>query len=111
MAALDDAAPIPVEVAYSPRAGVVDTVPLRLPAGATVLDALRASGFLARYLGIDLATLAVGVWGRRCVLGTPLRPHDRVEIYRPLALDPKDARRVRDRQQRRPANTKPVLHD
>jgi uncharacterized protein len=61
---------------------------LQLPAGATVRDAIAASGF-------DWVNQAVGVFGKRAALDTPLRPGDRVEIYRPLAVDPKEARRQR----------------
>lgn len=97
---LDGAATIAVTVAYSPRAREVDAVEVALPGGATLLDALRASGVLARHPEIDLAAPAVGIWGRHAALDQPLRPHDRVEIYRPLAVDPKEARRLRYRQHR-----------
>lgn len=64
---------------------------LALPAGATVADALRGSGFVA-----DLqADVQVGIFGRLANFATPLRDGDRVEIYRPLKLDPKEARRRR----------------
>jgi putative ubiquitin-RnfH superfamily antitoxin RatB of RatAB toxin-antitoxin module len=59
---------------------------LELPAGATVRDALAASGFEGR---------ACGVFGKRVELDHRLNDGDRVEIYRPLALDPKEARRRR----------------
>ena len=100
MASADGAADIAVSVVYSPRAGVVDEVPLRLPAGATVADAVLASGLRQRYPGPDFAQVAVGVWG---VLRAPqdaLREADRVELYRPLTVDPKEARRRRQRIQR-----------
>lgn len=59
---------------------------LSLPAGATVRDALAASG---------LAGHACGIFGKRVALDRKLAEGDRVEIYRPLALDPKEARRRR----------------
>ena len=62
---------------------------LELPAGATERDALAAAGFT------DVQ--AVGVFGKRVALGQALREGDRVEIYRPLAVDPKEARRRRAR--------------
>ena len=84
-----------VQVVYSPRAGVVDQVSLDLAGGATLGDALRASGLLDRYPGIDLAVQRVGVWGKLGALEDALRDRDRVEIYRPLTVDPKEARRLR----------------
>jgi putative ubiquitin-RnfH superfamily antitoxin RatB of RatAB toxin-antitoxin module len=89
-----------VQVVYSPRAGVVDEANLRLPQGSRVEDAIRASGMLARHAAIDLTRNKVGVWGKWRGLDDPLRDNDRVEIYRPLLIDPKEARRLRQRRQR-----------
>jgi putative ubiquitin-RnfH superfamily antitoxin RatB of RatAB toxin-antitoxin module len=100
MATPDEAGPLAITVACSPRAGCVDAVELTLPAGSTVEDALRASGLAERHPGLDLAPGAVGVWGRAAALGRPLRDRDRVEVYRPLTVDPKEARRVRQQSQR-----------
>ena len=52
---------------------------------------------------VDISTQAVGIWGRAAALDAPLADGDRVEIYRPLAMDPKEARRRRAqrRKQRR----------
>jgi putative ubiquitin-RnfH superfamily antitoxin RatB of RatAB toxin-antitoxin module len=94
MAPAETACALRVEVACSPRAGEVQTVTLQLAVGASVADALQASGLLLRH-GLDIAVLRVGVWGRPCDLQTVLRDHDRVEIYRPLTVDPKEARRLR----------------
>ncbi|KNZ31441.1 MAG: hypothetical protein AD742_15575 [Methylibium sp. NZG] len=87
-------------VAYSPRASEVEEVPLTLPGGATVLQALTESGLLRRYPHIDLGTAKVGVWGSLQPLDHRLRDQDRVEVYRPLQVDPKEARRLRYRKQR-----------
>ena len=65
-------------------------VSVSLPAGATVRDALAAAGF-----ELDLQAQAVGIFGKRARLDQPLAEGDRVEIYRPLAIDPKEARRRR----------------
>jgi hypothetical protein len=88
-----------IEVVYCPRPGVVDRVALDLRPAATVADALRASGVVERH-GLDLATLRSGIWGRAQPLDTPLRERDRVEVYRPLTVDPKEARRLRYRRHR-----------
>lgn len=87
---------IEVEVVYCPRPGVVDRVQRSLPDGSTLHAALDASGLLARH-GLLAASVTVGVWGRQQALETVLRSRDRVEIYRPLQCDPKEARRLRYR--------------
>ncbi|MEO8835595.1 MAG: RnfH family protein [Caldimonas sp.] len=89
-----------VRVACSPRPDVAEEVALDVAAPATALDAIRASGLLERHAELDLDTQAVGVWGRVCALDTLLREGDRVEIYRPLAMDPNEARRLRARRLR-----------
>lgn len=89
-----------VTVAYSSRAGQVWEAALSIDGDATVLDALHASGVLQHFPQIDLATARLGVWGKSCEPGRLLRERDRVEIYRPLSVDPKEARRVRYRAHR-----------
>ncbi|MGH8691118.1 MAG: RnfH family protein [Burkholderiales bacterium] len=78
-----------VEVVYA-RPDAADSVRLDLPAGATLRDAVVASGF-----AVSLEKQAFGIFGKRARLDQPLSPGDRVEIYRPLAQDPKEARRRR----------------
>ena len=82
---------IKVEVVYALPAEA-RVVQLELPAGSTVGDALAASGLPleGRY----------GIFGRRSTPGTRLKEGDRIEIYRPLAEDPKEARRRRARKRR-----------
>jgi putative ubiquitin-RnfH superfamily antitoxin RatB of RatAB toxin-antitoxin module len=87
-----------IEVVYCAAPGQVDCVSLDLPAGSTAVQALHASGLLARH-GLADAALEVGVWSRVCPPGTVLRDRDRVEIYRPLTVDPKEARRQRYQRQ------------
>lgn len=68
---------------------------LVLSEGTTVAQAIAAAG-----LGADAGVTdprRVGVFGQRVDPEQPLREGDRVEIYRPLALDPKEARRRRAR--------------
>jgi putative ubiquitin-RnfH superfamily antitoxin RatB of RatAB toxin-antitoxin module len=95
----DPGATIDVEVVYCPAPGQVDQVRLQLPVPSTVADALRESGVLARH-GLEAAAVKVGVWCKARPLEHPLREHDRVEVYRPLQVDPKEARRQRYRKQR-----------
>jgi uncharacterized protein len=91
---------IHVEVVYCPAPGRTEAAELALPDGATLRDALTASGIAARHgLALDEA-LWCGVWGRRQGLDHRLRERDRVELYRPLQCDPKEARRLRYRQKK-----------
>jgi len=83
---------IRVEVVYARRDGS-DVVTVQLPAGATVRDALAAAGITTRHADADLR--ALGVYGKRVRADAPLADGDRVEIYRPLLLDPKERRRQR----------------
>lgn len=89
------AATMRVAVACTPRPGQAIEVEVELNRGSTALEAIRLSGLLERFAEIDISTQAIGVWGRACALEVPLREGDRVEIYRPLAADPKEARRRR----------------
>ena len=83
-----------VEVAYSAGPGLMDLVALVLAQGATLAEALDASGLLVQH-GLQKEQLRVGVWGKSKELDTVLRERDRIEIYRPLRVDPKEARRER----------------
>lgn len=67
-------------------------VNLDLPATATVEDAI--SGALAAgFPAIDVSHLPVGIWGRLVERTQRLKNGDRVELYRPLLRDPREARR------------------
>ncbi len=81
-----------VTVAYAaPGVEVIES--LVLPDGATVADALAASGLVSR-LALP-PTIACAIHGQRAAPGIPLADGDRVEITRPLVADPKAARRAR----------------
>jgi hypothetical protein len=84
-----------VTVVYSPVARQVAEVSLAISAPSRVLDALQQSGLLAQFPEIDRCDIAVGIWGRKAKLDELLRDQDRVEVYRPLRVDPKVARRER----------------
>jgi uncharacterized protein len=73
-------------------------VELTLPAGATVADALAAVAGTAPFAALDIGALPVGIFGERVAADRILADHDRVELYRPLNLDPVEARRQRSRQ-------------
>ncbi|MBC5783501.1 RnfH family protein [Ramlibacter sp. USB13] len=86
-----------VTVLYSPAPREVLEWTVDLPEGATVRDAVLASGW--RAAAPDVAVPEVGIWGRRCAGQQPVRDGDRVEVYRDLKVDPKVARRERFRKQ------------
>ncbi|HUS25277.1 MAG TPA: RnfH family protein [Candidatus Binatia bacterium] len=89
-----------VEVLFAGAGGAV-TVKVRLPPGATVRDAIARSGLTERCPDFTLHQAGVGVFGAARALDAPVEDGDRVEIYRPLAADPKDARRLRTRAARK----------
>ena len=86
---------IQVTIVYSPAPRDVREVHLQLASGCTVLQALVASGLLQSIPSIDPEKTVFGVWGRKVSLKQPLRENDRIELYRPLRVDPKIARRER----------------
>lgn len=85
---------IKIEVVYALPAKQ-EVIPLTLPAGATLQQALEASGLLAKYPEIDLIRGKFGIYSKLAKLDTVLRDRDRVEIYRPLIADPKEVRKQR----------------
>jgi putative ubiquitin-RnfH superfamily antitoxin RatB of RatAB toxin-antitoxin module len=66
-----------------------------LPAGSTVADTLDRSGIVARHPEANLGQCPVGIFGRHVDRQSVVTDGDRVELYRPLIVDPKDARRKR----------------
>jgi putative ubiquitin-RnfH superfamily antitoxin RatB of RatAB toxin-antitoxin module len=88
-----------VSVVHSPAPRQVREWALVLPVGATVLQALQASGLLREFPSIELSAATVGVWGRKARPDEQLHEGDRIEVYRPLQVDPKVARRERFRAQ------------
>ena len=90
---------IAVTVAWA-TPSVQELVAVDLSPGATARDAIERSGLIGAY-GLDVASLGVAIYGRCAPLDAPLADGDRVEITRPLAGDPKDARRMRARSAKR----------
>ncbi|MCU6664309.1 Persistence and stress-resistance antitoxin PasI [compost metagenome] len=85
---------IVVEVAYAlPEKQYLQRV--KLEEGATVEEAIRASGLLTLRSDIDLTKNKVGIYSRPVKLTDTVNDGDRVEIYRPLIADPKELRRQR----------------
>lgn len=80
-----------VELVWSPAAGDVQHRWLEVGEGATIESALRGCADFVQPPG----ELRIGIWGRVRPLDTPLRERDRIEVYRPLTVDPKEARRQR----------------
>lgn len=86
---------INVEVTYA-LAHRQEVVKVQVPAGATVRDAVDASGLLGRHPEINLdGDNKVGIYAKLTRLDAALRDRDRVEIYRPLIADPKAVRKKR----------------
>lgn len=85
---------ISVEVAY---ASVTQqrVVTLSVSAGSTIQDAIMRSGVLSEFPEIDLDRQKIGVYGKRRALSDIVCDGDRIEIYRPLTIDPKEARRAK----------------
>ena len=84
-----------VTVAYSPSPRLVREWVIDVPTGSSVRQALVQCGVLTEFADLALDTLNVGVWVKRYSLNHKLKDNDRVEIYRPLRVDPKVARRER----------------
>jgi uncharacterized protein len=70
-------------------------IEVSLPPGSTVGEALERSRIAMRHPEVDLATCAVGIFGKHTARDCVLAQGDRVEIYRPLLADPKESRRKR----------------
>jgi putative ubiquitin-RnfH superfamily antitoxin RatB of RatAB toxin-antitoxin module len=85
---------ITIEVAYADTRSQ-SILRLRVKSGTTVGEAIKQSGVLEQYPDIDLGLNKVGIFGKLERTDTLLRDRDRVEIYRALIADPKEARRRR----------------
>lgn len=70
-------------------------VSVSVPAGSTVADAIDSSGLRDLFPDYDLLQLPVGIWGRPVDRQRKVQSGDRIEIYRPLQMDPMEARRQR----------------
>ncbi|MYM27933.1 RnfH family protein [Duganella sp. CY15W] len=68
---------------------------LQVPPGTTIEQAIALSGVQQEVPGLNLSELQVGIYAKKKTLDTVVREHDRIELYRPLIADPKNARRRR----------------
>ncbi|HSG97149.1 MAG TPA: RnfH family protein [Woeseiaceae bacterium] len=83
-----------VEVVFAvPDRQLLEVV--QVPADATVADAIRRSGIGRAFPDVDVEALQAGIWGKPVARDQLLKDGDRVELYRPLAMDPRDARRLK----------------
>jgi putative ubiquitin-RnfH superfamily antitoxin RatB of RatAB toxin-antitoxin module len=81
-----------IEVAFAlPQRQSLQTV--LVESGATVADVIAKSGLLALFPEHPLSEMTVGVWGREVEKERLVKTGDRIEIYRPLEMDPREARR------------------
>lgn len=87
---------IEIEVVYAEPARAWQ-FRVRVPVACAVGEAVSRSGLLQAVPELDPAALSLGIYGRRVAADQPLAAGDRIEIYRPLTADPKQARRRRVR--------------
>ena len=85
---------ITTEVAYAATRSQT-ILRLRVKSGTTVGEAIKQSGILEQFPEIDLSLNKVGIFGKLARADALLHDRDRVEIYRALIADPKEARRSR----------------
>lgn len=87
---------VDIELVYIPVGGKAIHLQLTLASGASVADALEQSGLLQSHP--EVKELSVGIFGKLVSLNTVVKSGDRIEIYRPLMIDPKEKRRQRARE-------------
>ena len=84
-----------ISLLYSPAARQVREWQLELDPGATVAKMFAACRIFEEFPELEATTLSLGIWGLKAGLDDLLQDQDRIEIYRPLRVDPKVARRER----------------
>lgn len=85
---------LPIEIAYAlPNTQFI--LVFAVPAGTMVAEAIARSGILQQHPDIDLQAQKVGIFGQVVSLEQTVAAHDRIEIYRPLSIDPKQKRRIK----------------
>ena len=91
---------LPVEIVLATPGRQV-LLALDVEAGSSVADVIARSGIGLQFPELDLDAMAVGIWGTPVARDRPVGPGDRVELYRPLEIDPREARRQRARAEKR----------
>lgn len=84
-----------IEVVYAPKSSKQVLVELLVSPKTTVLDAIIASNIPSHFPEIDLDLQKIGIFGKLVFLHQAVHEGDRIEIYRPLEIDPRQARRLR----------------
>lgn len=92
---------IRVEVAYA-RPDRQEIIAIEVESGCSIQRAIEQSGILQRFPEIDLQCQSVGIFSKRRELTDILQAGDRVEIYRPLTIDPMEARRAKAKMKEKP---------
>ena len=87
---------IEVEIVYG-KSGAARVIRQAVPEQTTLRQAIEQSGILEMYPDIDLDNNKVGIFSRKKALHDVVQAGDRIEIYQPLKVDPKEARRRRAR--------------
>lgn len=90
---------IRVEVAYASPAKQ-NVIAVEVSEVSTIADAILQSGILQEFLEINLSKAKIGVFGKLVTLQTQIQDGDRIEIYRPLIIDPKQARLLRTKKKK-----------
>jgi putative ubiquitin-RnfH superfamily antitoxin RatB of RatAB toxin-antitoxin module len=70
-------------------------IPLCVPAECTIEEVLQRSNLFMRFPQLEMDHICVGIFSRKVTLDTKVQEGDRIEIYTPLRLDPKEQRRRR----------------
>ena len=83
---------IQVEVVYA-LAKRQALVAVEVPAGSTAEEAVEKSAIAEEFPKLELSTCTMGIWGHLVERNHLLQDGDRIEIYRPLLIDPREARR------------------
>lgn len=91
---------IAIEIVYAPSRERQLLLSLSVPENCTVRAAIEQSGILGKFPEIDLTCNKVGIFSKPITLDSLLRAGDRIEIYTPLLIDPKQARRQRAQRQK-----------
>lgn len=85
----------PIEIVYIADDQSVFFEVLPYIENACIKDFLEKSGVLEQYPEVTWKTHSIGIFSEPCNLDTPVYPGNRIEIYRPLRIDPKARRRIK----------------